>query len=378
MIVGPTSKYVFAEEIGQEEADADIGNNGKSNQRDNRWMLPDRPIITHIILKQRIERATEERKRKKAVDKKRTRFFFFVVYPFSRTACIFHALSRVSERQREMAVGLSLNALVRLPLSNSRTSIQDNGFPRTWSSVSRPARSCRSSRRRLVVEAKGKKGMQSRTFQRPPPLPKIEDDGNPKFVIFIRSDNVSVYLWYPLSIITGGTTAKIMVAAKDNFVGKYLYKDTIARNLAAVIYKENGDARAALSTSDVIELPTQDELKTVVDKVKDFFGGAASNAKESFGKLTSLTSITEESEEKSDKRIDADTSFIIVLSLCDLSSVDLTFIPAADSKIRSIGGEKVISGRCHVGIMSAEPVGNYGVRSMASAGILKEENDRRC
>ncbi|XP_019080882.1 uncharacterized protein LOC100262866 isoform X3 [Vitis vinifera] len=34
--------------------------------------------------------------------------------------------------------------------------------------------------------------------------------------------------------------------------------------------------------------------------------------------------------------------------------------PAADSKVRSIGGEKVIFGRRHVGIMSAEPVGNYG------------------
>lgn len=45
-----------------------------------------------------------------------------------------------------------------------------------------------------------------------------------------------VYLWYPLNIVTGGTTAKIMVAAKDNFLGKYIYKDTLARNLAAVIY----------------------------------------------------------------------------------------------------------------------------------------------
>ena len=46
-----------------------------------------------------------------------------------------------------------------------------------------------------------------------------------------------MYLWYPLSIVAGGTTAKIMVAAKDNFLGKYIYKDTLARNLAAVIYK---------------------------------------------------------------------------------------------------------------------------------------------
>ncbi|OWM71472.1 hypothetical protein CDL15_Pgr005659 [Punica granatum] len=36
--------------------------------------------------------------------------------------------------------------------------------------------------------------------------------------------------------------------------------------------------------------------------------------------------------------------------------------PAADGKMRSIGGEKVIFGRRHVGIMSTEPIGNYGVR----------------
>lgn len=48
---------------------------------------------------------------------------------------------------------------------------------------------------------------------------------------------VQVGFWYPLSVITGGTTAKIMLAAKDNFLGKYIYKDTIARNLAAVIYR---------------------------------------------------------------------------------------------------------------------------------------------
>ncbi|CAA6664173.1 unnamed protein product [Spirodela intermedia] len=36
--------------------------------------------------------------------------------------------------------------------------------------------------------------------------------------------------------------------------------------------------------------------------------------------------------------------------------------PAANSKVRSVGGEKVIFGRRHVGIMSAEPIGNYGIR----------------
>lgn len=44
------------------------------------------------------------------------------------------------------------------------------------------------------------------------------------------------------------------------------------------------------------QLPKQEELKTVVDKVKDFFG----DAKESFGKLTALNSTSnEESGEKS-------------------------------------------------------------------------------
>ncbi|KAM7269287.1 hypothetical protein ACFE04_024784 [Oxalis oulophora] len=226
-------------------------------------------------------------------------------------------------------VGMSLNALVRLPLSTSRTTTttttyEDGLVRHSLFSSNSKAVIQRQKKHMLVVEAKGKRGM-SRQNQRPPlpSMPKIEDDGNPKFVIFIRMANV--YLWYPLSVVTGGTTAKIMVAAKDNFLGKYIYKDTLARNLAAVIYNdektiqqtafrqfrvlksasefrygyklvENGNVRAALSTSDVIELPTADKLKTVVDKVKDFFG----DAKESFGSLTALNpSETTEPEEKS-------------------------------------------------------------------------------
>ncbi|TKY47729.1 HHL1 [Spatholobus suberectus] len=228
-----------------------------------------------------------------------------------------------------MEVGMSLNALVRLPLSSSRFHDEAPVTVRHSLFSSRRQQSCKAPQRHVfVVEAKGKKGMMARQFQRPPPppLPKIEDDGNPKFVIFIRMANV--YLWYPLSIVTGGTTAKIMVAAKDNFLGKYIYKDTLDRNLAAVIYRdekeiqksafkqyrvlrtatdfrygyklvENGNIRAALSTTDVIELPTQDQLKTVLDKVKDFFG----DAKESFGKITSLgNTATEESEEDTNEK----------------------------------------------------------------------------
>ncbi|KAL2519655.1 Protein HHL1 [Abeliophyllum distichum] len=223
-----------------------------------------------------------------------------------------------------MEVGMSLNSMVRVPLSNSRTLEESHIRHSLFSTRKTTSRKMygQKERRVMVVEAKGKKGMVARQYQRspPPPLPKIEDDGNPKFLIFIRMANV--YLWYPLNLITGGTTAKIMVAAKDNFLGKYIYKDTLARNIAAVIYKdekeiqkmaqkqfrplrtatefrygyklvENNNIRAALNTTDVIELPTQGELKTVLDKVKDFFG----DAKESFGKLTSLNAATESAEE---------------------------------------------------------------------------------
>ncbi|KAE8023613.1 hypothetical protein FH972_009288 [Carpinus fangiana] len=225
-----------------------------------------------------------------------------------------------------MEVGMSLNALVRLPLSNSRTNEDGLVKHSLFSSGRTTQKPLLRQNHLLVVQAKGKKGMQARQFQRsqPPSLPKIEDDGNPKFVIFIRMANVN--LWYPLSMITGGTTAKIMVAAKDNFLGKYIYKDTLAKNIAAVIYRDekeiqktafrvhrvlrgatdfkygyklvvNGNVRAALSTSDVIELPTEDELKTVLDKVKNFFG----DAKDSFGKLTALNSTTTEELEKKPK-----------------------------------------------------------------------------
>ncbi|KAJ8639534.1 hypothetical protein MRB53_016228 [Persea americana] len=160
-----------------------------------------------------------------------------------------------------MEVGLSLYSTVSLPLSsNSKTTTLQDAFLKPHSDSTKT----HQKRKLLEVEAKGKRGMQARRFQRAPPhpsLPKIEDEGNPKFVVFIRTNitavlqNIAsyeeeeaflrlissplalVYLWYPLSLITGGTTAKIMVAAKDNFLGKYMYKDTISRNLAAVIYR---------------------------------------------------------------------------------------------------------------------------------------------
>ena len=92
---------------------------------------------------------------------------------------------------------MSLNALVRLPLSNSRTHEDVLVKHSLFSSRTMTQKPQQRQKRVLVVEAKGKRGMQARQFQKTPPpsLPKIEDDGNPRFVIFIRIANVcSLYL----------------------------------------------------------------------------------------------------------------------------------------------------------------------------------------
>ncbi|XP_076914155.1 protein HHL1, chloroplastic-like isoform X2 [Bidens hawaiensis] len=221
---------------------------------------------------------------------------------------------------------MSLNSHTLFPTRNLKPTDDSNSIRQSLFSSSQIHRKQQPTKRLLVaVEAKGKRGMQNRQFQRPmTALPKIEDDGNPRFVIFIRMANV--YLWYPVSIVAGGTTAKILISAKDNFLGKYIYKDTLARNLAGVIYKdekegqktairqhrvlrsatefrygykivEGTNIRAALASNDVIELPQKDELKTVLDKVVDFFG----DAKESFGKLTDIKTEAESEETASDK-----------------------------------------------------------------------------
>lgn len=93
-----------------------------------------------------------------------------------------------------MEVGMSLNQLVRLPLSSHGRMHDDSVIKHSlFSTTSRRGQKPKHHNRLMVVEAKGKKGMAARQYQRkpPPPLPKLEDDGNPKFVVFIRMANVT-------------------------------------------------------------------------------------------------------------------------------------------------------------------------------------------
>jgi len=167
----------------------------------------------------------------------------------------------------------------------------------------------------LSVRAKGRRtaGVPGRqpNRQQMPAMPKMDDDDNPKFVLFIRTLNVP--RWYPLSVVTGGTTAKMMVGAMKNDWGKKLYEGTLTRNIAGVIYKDERSIRqtaikqypvlkaatgfqygykvmdpakpqSALFASDVVPVPPKEELNSVVDKVKGFFGKIG----DSFGSLGSL------------------------------------------------------------------------------------------
>ncbi|KAH7433781.1 hypothetical protein KP509_07G086100 [Ceratopteris richardii] len=169
----------------------------------------------------------------------------------------------------------------------------------------------------LVVRAgKGKRRMGAGIPQpqRVPSLPKIEDDGNPKFVIFVRDKKVP--LWFPLNLVTGGSVAKMVVGAMGNEWGKSMAQGTLTRDLGNAIYKDEKSIRmtamkthsmlknateleygykivdmknqkSAFMPSDVIKIPPKEELKTVVDKVKNFFGDSFGGMQEAFKGLSS-------------------------------------------------------------------------------------------
>ncbi|CAI7830420.1 unnamed protein product, partial [Closterium sp. NIES-53] len=99
---------------------------------------------------------------------------------------------------------------------------------------------------RLVVEAKGKKSNQNyarRQQQQPTPPEFDPSDDTPRFVLFIKTKAVN--RWYPLSVVTGGTAAKMMLAVMRNDLGKKLYEGTLTRNIAAVVYKDEKALRNA-------------------------------------------------------------------------------------------------------------------------------------
>lgn len=153
----------------------------------------------------------------------------------------------------------------------------------------------------------GKKGKQSgRTLpgrmpgpQQQMSLPPLDPD-DPQFVLFVRSKRLPQ--WFPFSVVSGGSQAKLLTKAMENDFGKKLYGNTLTKNIAGVVYKDMDNIKKAVFNqyprlkeakelefgykirkeeslqgtfggSGVEPIPPQEELKGVVDKVKDFFAG---------------------------------------------------------------------------------------------------------
>lgn len=130
-------------------------------------------------------------------------------------------------------------------------------------------------------------------------LPPLDPD-DPQFVLFVRSKRLPQ--WFPFSVVSGGSQAKLLTKAMENDFGKKLYGNTLTKNIAGVVYKDMDNIKKAVFNqyprlkeakelefgykirkeeslqgtfggSGVEPIPPQEELKGVVDKVKDFFAG---------------------------------------------------------------------------------------------------------
>ncbi|MCO5551672.1 hypothetical protein L7F22_005176 [Adiantum nelumboides] len=114
--------------------------------------------------------------------------------------------------------------------------------PRLFSPSCTTSDSRRSSLFLVIRAGKGKRRVGSGIPQ-PQPIPsfpKLEDDGNPKFVIFVRDKQVP--LWLPLNVVTGGSLTKMVVGAMGNNWGRSMAEGTLSRDLGKAIYKVNGSA----------------------------------------------------------------------------------------------------------------------------------------
>eukprot|EP00239_Pterosperma_sp_CCMP1384_P011903 CAMPEP_0197866756 /NCGR_PEP_ID=MMETSP1438-20131217/44385_1 /TAXON_ID=1461541 /ORGANISM="Pterosperma sp., Strain CCMP1384" /LENGTH=236 /DNA_ID=CAMNT_0043485345 /DNA_START=60 /DNA_END=770 /DNA_ORIENTATION=- len=138
---------------------------------------------------------------------------------------------------------------------------------------------------RTPQERQRQKNMEQRRGQFQ--MPKLnKDDAN--FMIFCKPTGGA--LWYALSMVTGGTTAKALVEARKNDFGKMLNSDnTLTRNMAQVIYKDedqlanlarnipamkkatgfewgykivnNNNPKASMKPTNITPIPSQQELK---------------------------------------------------------------------------------------------------------------------
>eukprot|EP00270_Netrium_digitus_P007770 TRINITY_DN2282_c0_g1_i1.p1 TRINITY_DN2282_c0_g1~~TRINITY_DN2282_c0_g1_i1.p1 ORF type:complete len:232 (+),score=48.21 TRINITY_DN2282_c0_g1_i1:26-697(+) len=166
-----------------------------------------------------------------------------------------------------------------------------------------------------VRAAKGRRRMPTTgpTVQTPS-IPSFDpDDDTPKFVIFIRLAEGRT--WYPLTVVTGGSTAKALTGVMESEFGLKLFQSYITRSIGAAIYKDELSLQEAaikqfavlkgaknfvygykildrknpksslMGGSGVIRVPPREALKSLLERVKDVISEKVTNLQKSIGGL---------------------------------------------------------------------------------------------
>mmetsp|Transcript_33451 Transcript_33451/g.79523 ORF Transcript_33451/g.79523 Transcript_33451/m.79523 type:complete len:216 (-) Transcript_33451:97-744(-) len=96
----------------------------------------------------------------------------------------------------------------------------------------------------LQVTAKGKGGgRRAGNSQRPGGQPSVEkfmppvDPDNEQFVIYVRSKK-GFKAWFPLNVVTGGSTANTLVKGLDSNLSRDMAKKSLTNNIGQAIYKD--------------------------------------------------------------------------------------------------------------------------------------------
>lgn len=67
-------------------------------------------------------------------------------------------------------------------------------------------------------------------------MPPIDPD-NEQFVIYVRSKK-GFKAWYPLNVVTGGSTANTLVKGLESSLSKEMAKTSLTNNIGQAIYKD--------------------------------------------------------------------------------------------------------------------------------------------
>jgi hypothetical protein len=142
-------------------------------------------------------------------------------------------------------------------------------------------------------------------------LPPIDPD-NEQFVIYVRSKK-GFKAWYPLNVVTGGSTANTLVKGLDSDLSRELAVKSLTTNIGQAIYKEteqleemcrrmpmlknakqlefgfmvldksNPSSMFKPTADKVFVIPEEDETRLPAQKMAEGFQNAAGKVKDFLG-----------------------------------------------------------------------------------------------